>query len=554
MTTSTLEPPATDTVVADAPQPSLVERLRHFLNPVDVRYEDLKSDSWHLIVFRDLSAGLIVAMMAIPLAMGFAMASGLKPEQGIVGGAIAGLVGALFGGSKYQVYGPTAAFIPVIAGLMIAYTPRFGFDATHGMLVLASLIAGVILMIMGVSGLGKFAKLVPHSIVVGFTIGIAVTIGLSQVGEVLGLHAGFNLSEHELVELNKVGVPEDVTTKLAPFIEKEYATRGRFLAALSTTLTTEELKAAEGHLLKQAELRMPPHFFEKLRVIRAHLGEFKGDALLVALVTFLVTNYLLKISIYIPAPLLAIAAGIMLSYLLHDPELTTIGEKYGAIPTNFFVFTPPGLPAWDALVLRDMGYLVVAIVFVSGIESLLCSRMADRLADNRGTPFNPNKEFWGQGLVQIIVPMLNGFPHTGALARTATNIKVGAVTPLAGIFKCFLKLALAFFLAKYLELVPMACIGGILMWVAFNMVKPAEIRGVIAHGWFHVGLMVYTAIAVIVTDFLTGVLTGMVIYLVLFKFLERPSEMADDERRAGKTVSGVNGDVMSHAKQEGATA
>jgi len=499
------------------------QRLSLFLNPIDARFEDLRTDRWYLIVLRDFSAGLIVAMMAIPLAMGFAMASGLKPEQGIVGGAIAGLVGALFGGSKYQVYGPTAAFIPVIAGLMIAYTPQFGFETTHGTLVLAAMVAGLVLLVMGLSGLGKLARLVPHSIVVGFTIGIAVTIGLSQVGEVFGLHAGFKLTDHELVELAAKGVPQPVIAKLGSLAEREYATRTQFLAALETELSADELEANRGAILKLAELRMPPHFFEKLRVIWAHIGEFKGDALLLALMTFLITNYLLKVSIYVPAPLIAIGAGILTSFALHDPELTTIGEKYGAIPTDFFVLTWPTLPSFDLAVLRDVGYLVVAIVFVSGIESLLCSRMADRLADNRGTPFNPDKEFWGQGLVQIIVPLLNGFPHTGALARTATNIKLGAVTPLAGIFKCFLKLGLAYYLAHYLAMVPMACIGGILMWVAMNMVKPAEVKQVFAHNWFHVALMVITAAMVIVADFLTGVLTGMVVYGVLFKFLDKPA-------------------------------
>src|ERR671919_437187 len=122
---------------------SLLHRLAYYLWPFDGRYEDLERGSKALNILRDLTAGLIVAMIAIPLAMGFAMASGLRPEQGIVGGAVAGLIGALFGGSKYQVYGPTAAFIPVIAGLMIAYTPLYGFEAAHGALVLASLIAGV---------------------------------------------------------------------------------------------------------------------------------------------------------------------------------------------------------------------------------------------------------------------------------------------------------------------------------------------------------------------------------------------------------------------------
>src|SRR4029450_8022717 len=147
---------------------NLLGRLLYFLNPVDGRYDDLGKGNWKLNVMRDFTAGLIVAMVAIPLAMGFAMASGLRPEQGIVGGAVAGLVGALFGGSKYQVYGPTAAFIPVIAGIMLKYAPGF--------LVLASAIAGGVLLVLGLSRLGKVVRMVPHSIVVGFTIGIAVTI------------------------------------------------------------------------------------------------------------------------------------------------------------------------------------------------------------------------------------------------------------------------------------------------------------------------------------------------------------------------------------------
>src|SRR6478735_3075808 len=135
-------------------------RLRLFVNPFfDGRYEDMKPGSWQLVVVRDFSAGLIGAMMAIPLAMGFAMASGLKPEQGIVGGAVAGLVGALFGGSKYQVYGPTAAFIPVIGAIMASHD--------HAFLVMCSIVAGALLVTMGIARLGRIVNLVPHSIVVG---------------------------------------------------------------------------------------------------------------------------------------------------------------------------------------------------------------------------------------------------------------------------------------------------------------------------------------------------------------------------------------------------
>ena len=221
-----------------------------------------------------------------------------------------------------------------------------------------------------------------------------------------------------------------------------------------------------------------------------------------------------------------------------DGGLVSVRDKFGPIPTNLLVFTPPGLPGpLDGQLIFDLAYFAVAIVFVSAVESLLCSRMADRLADNRGQPFNPNKELWGQGWVQVVVPLANGFPHTGALARTATNIKLGAISPLAGIFKCVLKLALAAFLAHYLELVPMAAIGGILAYVAFNMVKREEVKQVLAHNRFHIGLMVYTAVMVIATDFLTGVLSAIVIYAVLHRFLDR----RPDPRRSGWGGAPVRG-------------
>jgi SulP family sulfate permease len=166
-------------------------------------------------------------------------------------------------------------------------------------------------------------------------------------------------------------------------------------------------------------------------------------------------------------------------------------------------------------VVLDIIYFVAAIVFVSGVESVLCSSMADRLAKNDRTPFNPDKEFFGQGMVQIFTPLVQGFPCTGALARTATSIKAGAKTPLAGYFKAILKLVMAYYLAQYLELVPMACIGGILVWVASNMIKPSEIKEVKEHGKFEFAMLVYTAVMVPLTDFLTGVLSALIIYFIV---------------------------------------
>ena len=371
-------------------------RLKVFLRPFDARYEDLVRGNLALNILRDFTAGLIVAMVAIPLAMGMAMASGLRPEQGIVGGAVAGLLGALFGGSKYQVYGPTAAFIPVIAGIMATQD--------HSYLVLVSLVAGVILMLLGLAGAGKLVQLFPHSIIVGFTIGIAVTIALSQVGEVFGF--------------------------------------------------------------KEA---LPYQFFPKIQGIIDQIGN-PAWALIVAFGTLFMTMILLRVSIFIPAPLIALGLGALLaSGVLAGEELTLIKTKFGSIPPQTWAFTPPSL----SVGLKDIPlilYYSLSIVFVAAIESLLCSRMADRLANNRGVPYNPDRELWGQGWVMTVVPLLNGFPHTGALARTATNIKLGAISPLAGVFKFTLKLVIAFYLARYLEMVPMACIGGTLH-VSYNMVK-----------------------------------------------------------------------------------
>ena len=175
-------------VDAHAPQ-TLGERLKLFFTFWDSRFEDLNKKTWKKTIYRDFSAGLIVAMTAIPMAMGFAIAMGMRPEQGIIAGALACAVGRTFGGSKYQVYGPTAAFIPLIGGVIAKYGPANGgtYEHAHGFLVFVSILSGLVLMVLGAAGLGKIAKKVPNSIVVGFTVGIAVSIAVANLGEAFGL-------------------------------------------------------------------------------------------------------------------------------------------------------------------------------------------------------------------------------------------------------------------------------------------------------------------------------------------------------------------------------
>jgi SulP family sulfate permease len=449
-------PPTPSDATATA-QPTLSQRLRSFFTLIDARYEDITPTTWKRVLWRDMSAGLVVGLTAIPMAMGFAMASGLEPEQGIIAGAMACLIGRTFGGSKYQVYGPTAAFIPVIAGLMHKYGAASGGTAAqaHGFLVCASIVAGVFLMVAGLAGWGRYAKLVPPSVIVGFTVGIAITIAFSNGGEALGISTGG-------------GFRKTVVTVVEKF------------------------------------------------------GTANYWSLLLALGTFYVTRRLLKFSIYIPAPLIALGLfTVVANTVLKEMNITLLKDRYGAIPSNFFQFTPPHMPAVTSSVLFDLVYFAFAIFFVSAVESVLCSTMADRLAQNKGTPFEPNRELWGQGLVQIITPLINGFPCTGALARTATSIKAGAVSPLAGYFKFVFKLGIAWALAAQLEHVPMACIAGILLWVASNMIKVPEIKEVWATGKANALILVFTAVMVPMTDFLTGVLSALVLHHVVQRVLAR---------------------------------
>ena len=422
------------------------QEIKLFLTFWDERFEDYnKADNKWLCVFRDAIAGLVVALVAIPLGIGFSIASGMRQEQGIIAGAIAGLLGGFFGGSKYQVYGPTAAFIPLIAGIVHRFDVPF--------LILASLIAGVLVVLMGVLRLGKYFAYVPHSIIVGFTIGIAVTITVSQVPNILG-------------ETNAVG----------------------------------------------------RHFIDKVSHIPDMFVYAHAHALVLAIFTLFFVRQLNKISVYIPGALIAmLLCTFIANQIWQDALIPLVSTQYGDIAKNLFAFTPPSLGRFSVV---DLFVPVMAIAFIASLESLLSARMADRLAGNH-TPYNPNKELFGQGLENAIVPLLNGFPCTGALARTATSIKVGAVSPMASIFKGTAVIVLMLLCAAYLSSVPMSFVGGLLIYVASNMVKSHEVKLVLKSGKLHIFLMAYTAIMTLVTDLSVAVVSATVLYYSVKILLEK---------------------------------
>jgi len=263
----------------------------------------------------------------------------------------------------------------------------------------------------------------------------------------------------------------------------------------------------------------------KVSGLFANIGQANVYAVGLAAGTFLITRQLLKTSKFIPGPLIAIGVmGVLAGTVFKDKGLILVKDQFGAIPTKFWVLTAPMAIQWNVKFLWNLVYYVTAVVFVAGVESLLCSRMADRVAQNQGVKYHPDKELWGLGMLNIVVCLCNGMPLTGALARTATAIEVGVVSPLGGIFKCVLKLLLAAYLATYLQRIPMACIGGMMLYIATGMVKVPEVKGILAEGRRETVIMIYTALAVILTDFLTGVLSAIVLHAIVKRFASpRPS-------------------------------
>lgn len=420
------------------------------MDPSDGRFEELSRGIKVRNIADDITAGFIVAAVAIPLSMGFAIASGLRPEQGIIGGAIAGLFGAIFGGSKYNQYGPTAAFIPAIASIMSIYD--------QGFLVLVSLIAGFMLLLSGYLRVGRIFEKIPHSIVVGFTVGIAFTIALSQIGHVLGFK-------------EKIGYS----------------------------------------------------FIDQLSYLYRNISKISFPAILMTAFTILFCRAFEKISGMIPGPVPALVFGYFgAKTFWSGTGLVLIGDEYGNILANLIAFTPPFLSeSWSLKLYLDLLYYSFTIFTIAAVESMLCGRAADRLTFNSGFLFSPNRELRGVGIINIFAPLFNGFPNAAALGRTALSIRVKGTSPLVGIAKSCFKILIAVFFASYLENIPIACIGGILWYVAWGMVKRNEIKRIVHLNNYHAFLMYYSMAAVVLFGFMIGILSAVILYGICYRLYEK---------------------------------
>jgi SulP family sulfate permease len=374
----------------------------------------------------DLGAGLTVGVVALPLAMAFAIASGLSPQAGIYTAIIAGFLISALGGSRVQIGGPTGAYIVVVYGIVA----RYGVAN----LVICTLGAGVILAALGVFRLGGMIRFIPVSIVIGFTNGIAVLILLSQVKDFLGLNIALPDEFFSRLRTLFTGVTElspptvivgVVCLALLLLWPKRVITGGQALAA----------EAGDGEALVA-----PP-----LDRAMAH-AKRRGAGLLSRM----------------PAPVVVLLLASIACALLALP-LETIGTRFGGIPTGLPNFV---LPVMSLGALRDLVAPTITIALLGAIESLLSARVADTLIGDR---HDPNQELIAQGIANIVAPFFGGIPATGAIARTATNIRSGGRTPVAGIIHALTLLVIVLVAAPLAKYIPLAALAAVLIVVAINM-------------------------------------------------------------------------------------
>src|SRR5687767_10054224 len=396
--------------------------------------------------YSDLAAGMTVGIVALPLAIAFAIASGVKPEQGLYTAIIAGFLISLLGGSRAQISGPTGAFVVIIYGIV----QQYGYDG----LAVATLIAGLLLMLMGLFRMGALLKFIPYPVTVGFTTGIALIIFSSQIGDFLGLHL------------------------VSP----------------------------------------PAGFIERLAAYREHVSELNPYALLVGLLSLLVIGLWPKITHRVPGMLIAIIVATLAVKIFQLP-VETIGSRFGAVPNRL---PAPHLPLVSLSLVKQMFAPAVTIAFLAALESLLAAVVADGML---GTRHRSNMELIAQGAGNIGSVIFGGIPATGAIARTATNIKSGGRTPVAGMIHAVVLLLILLFLGKYAALIPMPALAAILILVAYNMSEWKEFRDLLAGGRSDAAVLVVTFLLTVVIDLTVAIQVGVV--LAAFLFMQRMSNTTE---------------------------
>ncbi|MCX7893516.1 MAG: SulP family inorganic anion transporter [Burkholderiales bacterium] len=427
---------------------------------------------------RDLGAGVTVGIVALPLAIAFAIASGVKPEAGIFTAIIAGFLISALGGSRVQIGGPAGAFIVIIYGIVA----RYGLAN----LLIATIAAGALLFAMGAARLGGFVRFIPVAVVIGFTNGIAVLIALSQVRPALGLQAD-NLPADFVGMLG--GIWRAIGTA------NPYAI-GIFAVSLALVVAWPKSYAPNAAAWRRWVARVP------------------GTIVVLVLTTLFVT--------------------------LAHADVETIGSKFGGIPRALPAFA---LPAFSWETVRLLLPPTITIALLGAIESLLCARVADELAHDR---HDPNQELMAQGVANFVTPFFGGIPATGTIARTVTNIRSGAATPVAGIVHAATLLAIVLAAAPLAENVPLAALAGILAFVAYNMGEWREFARLRRFNITYRTVLLTTFFLTVVFDLTIAVEVGLA--LAALNFIYRMSSLTRVEHvpLSLETVSGASSRIEAH--------
>jgi sulfate permease, SulP family len=405
----------------------------------------------------DLGAGITVGIVALPLAMAFAIASGVKPEQGIFTAIIAGFLISALGGSQVQIGGPAGAFIVIVYGIV----QRYGF----GNLLVATVLAGALMFVLGSLKLGVLVRYVPVSIVIGFTNGIAVLIALSQLKDLLGL------------KIDKV--PADFFAQLH---------------AIGSHLGGFNISAFAIGVACVAGLFFWPKLFTRGMVLPDTVLAQRG----------------FRVASRMPGPIVALVTLSVLAAVLHLP-VETIGSRFGGIPQALPAFVWPDI-SWASA--QQLVIPTITIALLGAIESLLCARVADNLGDWKR--HDPNQELMAQGVANMLVPFFGGIPATGTIARTVTNVRAGATSPVAGMVHAATLLLIVLVAAPLAASVPLAVLAGILLFMAWNMGEWHEFARLRHFGMGYRTIMLGTFVLTVVFDLTVAVEVGLILACVFF--------------------------------------
>jgi SulP family sulfate permease len=386
----------------------------------------------------DLIAGVTVGLVALPLAMAFAISSGMTPQAGIYCAIVTGFLISALGGSYVQIGGPTGAFVVVVAGII----------AEHGLdgLFMCTMMAGVLLVVMGLTGSGTAVRFIPRPVVIGFTNGIALVIASTQLRDVLGI-------------------------------------------ALTTPV--------------------PGDFLGRMSVLAQHLSSASIPTTAVGLGILLLIVVWNRVVPRVPGYIVALVVGTIVVAVAQLP-VETIGSRFGGIPAGL-----PELhfPRFRPDLILSLLSPTLTVAMLGAIESLLSAVVADRMSGRR---HNSNVELFAQGIANIVSPMVGGLPATGAIARTATNVRSGGRTPVAGMIHACTLLVILLFASRLAALVPMAVLGSILLVVAYNMGEWREIPELWKHGWTDRIVWVWTFALTVLADLTVAVEAGMIIAALMF--------------------------------------